>query len=113
MRTSCLAVSTVGFAAQSANGGHSRVGALIVIHKSHRARNAEHGLLQPGGLSAISRRLSEATPPANVKKAPRPRRGRSNQAMNLGTLPKTLQMLDSDWQYLKTTKDRLRPLRGR
>ena len=54
-------------------------------------------LLQPGGLPAKSLRLSEATPPVNVKKDPRPRRGRSNQAMNLGTLPKTLQMLDSDW----------------
>ena len=39
-------------------------------------------LRQPGGLPAISRRLSAAIPPVNVKKDPRPRRGRSNPSMN-------------------------------
>jgi len=47
------------------------------------------------------------------KKDPRPRRGRSNRPMNLGALPKTLQMLGSDWWYPKAVPKRLRPLRGR
>ena len=85
--------------------------AIIVIPKPRRAKNAD--LLQPVGLPAISRGLSEATPPDNAEKNPRPRRGRSNRPMNRCALPKTLQMQGSDWWYPKAAPRRLRPLRGR
>jgi hypothetical protein len=49
-------------------------------------------MLQPGGLPAISRGLSEATPPDNAEKDPRPRRGRRNRPMNPCGLAKTPQI---------------------
>ena len=52
-------------ASQSLQGRGSQAGALIVIHKFTDA-----DLLQPGGLLAISRGLSEATPPDNAEKIP-------------------------------------------
>ena len=62
----------------------SQAPAFIVIPMSCLFKHAD--LLQPGGLPAISRGLSEATPPDIAAKDPRPRRGRSNRTMNLCAL---------------------------
>ena len=72
----------------------SHAGALVVIHKSTDADT-----LQPGGLLAISRGLSEATPPVGIGHRIRPRRGRRNLPTNLGYFPKMLQMLGSGCWY--------------
>ena len=56
-------------------------------------------LLQPVGLPAISRGLSEATPPVEIVYHIRPRRGRSNRAKNLGALSGMPQMPGSGWWY--------------
>ena len=91
----------------------SQAPALIVIHKSRWAKNA--GLLQPGGLPAISRGLSEATPPEHTKyRASTPEGSQqSDAAKKFRHSPKAVRMvLSGKWHPAPDKKD-CDPSRGR
>ena len=62
-------------------------GVIAVIHKC-----LHFDILQPGGLSAISRGLSAAIPPVEIGYHIRPWRGRSNSHKNLSAVRKKLQI---------------------
>ena len=84
----------------------SQTGTLIVIHKSLWAKNA--GLLQPGGLPAISRGLSEATPPEYTKyRASTPEGSQqSDAAKKFRHSPKAVRMvLSGKWHPAPDEKD--------
>ena len=86
----------------------SQAPALVVIHKCTHAN-----ILQPVGLPAISRGLSEATPPDNAEKRPTTPEGSQQSAQEPRHPSANAANARFRPMLSKAAQERLRPLRGR